>query len=622
MLSINTNLSSLIAQNSMKESTNKLNQAIERMTTGAKINHAKDNAANYSISTDMSTKISAYNVAEDNASMGLDMLTTASDTISEMQNHAERLRALTTQARNGTYGGKSLEAIQAEANAIYAEINRLYSTAKYNGISLFNQSEYDIPDYMPKADPITGFIEDPYDYSEEDLKNITSISKVTNTFTENEYKIETVDDLAKLAKLTNDGVDTTGKTFILANDLDLKEYCEEHKDEGGWTPIGNEIEAYKFQGTFNGNGNVISNLTINRLTDDYQGLFGYTRVGQIKNLGMVSCDIKAKQRAGCVVGYSVSTVSNCFATGIVNAKERLGGLAGRLQGATTNCYFKGEVLGDSYVGGLAGTGSKVSNCYAMAVTTGLDHVGGLLGESYSLVDNCYSVGEVIGIKLVGGLIGKVYAPTNSSKIKNSISYTNVTGEDIETTGNLVGAAHLTDSEAQFGSLEITKCSAAQQNIKLVGCVCKLGAIVIDYDMSMMLAGIEEIQLRDISTNLQVGIKDKLSSKLKMNTNFELDLGKVVRFGIDSDYALNAIDDFVNLLSEKQTELGAVQNRLFSALDEISTQRENLISSRSTLRDADIAEVSSQYIQQQILQQASATLMATANQSPAIALQLI
>ena len=56
--------------------------------------------------------------------------------------------------------------------------------------------------------------------------------------------------------------------------------------------------------------------------------------------------------------------------------------------------------------------------------------------------------------------------------------------------------------------------------------------------------------------------------------------------------------------------------------EISTQYENLVSSRSTLRDADIAKESSIYIQQQILQQASSTLLATANQSPSIALQLI
>jgi flagellin len=63
MINLNTNLSSLIAQQSLSESTNKLNQAIERMSTGFKINHASDNAANYSISTNMTTKIGAYQVA-------------------------------------------------------------------------------------------------------------------------------------------------------------------------------------------------------------------------------------------------------------------------------------------------------------------------------------------------------------------------------------------------------------------------------------------------------------------------------------------------------------------------------------------------------------------------------
>ena len=86
--------------------------------------------------------------------------------------------------------------------------------------------------------------------------------------------------------------------------------------------------------------------------------------------------------------------------------------------------------------------------------------------------------------------------------------------------------------------------------------------------------------------------------------------------------IETIDKFITQVSEKQTELGAVQNRLESALKEISTQYENLVSSRSTLRDADIAEVSSEYIRQQILQQASATLLSTANQSASIALSLI
>ena len=74
MLTINTNLSSLLVQSNLKTSTNGLNTAIERMTTGFKINHAKDNAANYSINTQLSSKLSSYCTAQDNALVGLDMI--------------------------------------------------------------------------------------------------------------------------------------------------------------------------------------------------------------------------------------------------------------------------------------------------------------------------------------------------------------------------------------------------------------------------------------------------------------------------------------------------------------------------------------------------------------------
>ena len=70
MITLRSNLSSIIAQKSLSESTNKLNLAVERMSTGFKINHAKDNAANYSISTNMTTKIGGYQVAQENVAMG------------------------------------------------------------------------------------------------------------------------------------------------------------------------------------------------------------------------------------------------------------------------------------------------------------------------------------------------------------------------------------------------------------------------------------------------------------------------------------------------------------------------------------------------------------------------
>ena len=123
--------------------------------------------------------------------------------------------------------------------------------------------------------------------------------------------------------------------------------------------------------------------------------------------------------------------------------------------------------------------------------------------------------------------------------------------------------------------------------------------------------------------LQVGIDADINSRLSVQLSFSIGSYQNFRkIGLDNNDYLTEIDDMLAILNERQVEFGAVQNRLMSVLDEIAIKRDNLISSRSTLRDADIAELSSTYIQQQILQQASATLLATANQSPSIALQLI
>ena len=83
-----------------------------------------------------------------------------------------------------------------------------------------------------------------------------------------------------------------------------------------------------------------------------------------------------------------------------------------------------------------------------------------------------------------------------------------------------------------------------------------------------------------------------------------------------------IDNAIDEISRRTTAIGAAQNRVESAVSAIDVQSQNLTSSLSTLRDTDVASESSNYIQAQILQQASATLLATANQTPSIALNLI
>ena len=146
-LTINTNISSIIAQRSLNHATNSMNTSIERMTTGYKITHAKDNAAGYSIANAWETKLGSLDVATDNAATGLDLLTTAEETYGLLTSHLQRVRDLTEQAANGTYGSTSLKAIASEVTARLQEINRLSANAEFNGIKLMAF------DTDPAADP-------------------------------------------------------------------------------------------------------------------------------------------------------------------------------------------------------------------------------------------------------------------------------------------------------------------------------------------------------------------------------------------------------------------------------------------------------------------------------------
>ena len=135
-LTINTNMSSLIVQKNLNSATTSLNNAIERMTTGYKINHAKDNAAGFSIANNWKTKLGSLDIASENASMGADMLKTTEENYSLITEHLQRVRDLTEQAANGTYGSDSLKAIASEMTARLNEIDRIAANAEFNGISL------------------------------------------------------------------------------------------------------------------------------------------------------------------------------------------------------------------------------------------------------------------------------------------------------------------------------------------------------------------------------------------------------------------------------------------------------------------------------------------------------
>ena len=137
-ITINTNLASLTAQHNLSMATKGMNTAMQRLTTGYRINSGKDDAAGSSVSTLMEAQISGYDVAEANASMGLSLLNTAEGVLNIVGEYLQRIRDLTEQAANGTYGTSSMTAIRTEVQQRMEEINRLCTVIDFNGVKLLD----------------------------------------------------------------------------------------------------------------------------------------------------------------------------------------------------------------------------------------------------------------------------------------------------------------------------------------------------------------------------------------------------------------------------------------------------------------------------------------------------
>jgi len=137
-LTINTNMASMLVQRNMTASTNALNTAIQRMTTGYRINSAKDDAAGMAVAIKLDTQLGAYDVASQNVQMGSSLLTTLEENDNLVLGHLQRIRDLAEQAANGVYDSSSTSAITAEIDARIAEINRLSGSVEFNGIKLLD----------------------------------------------------------------------------------------------------------------------------------------------------------------------------------------------------------------------------------------------------------------------------------------------------------------------------------------------------------------------------------------------------------------------------------------------------------------------------------------------------
>ena len=130
---INTNVASLNAQRNLNRSQGLLNQSLERLSTGLRINSAKDDAAGLAISERFTTQIRGINQAVRNASDGISLSQTAEAALGELTNNLQRIRELAVQSANATNSGSDRSALNAEVQQRIAEVERIASQTSFNG---------------------------------------------------------------------------------------------------------------------------------------------------------------------------------------------------------------------------------------------------------------------------------------------------------------------------------------------------------------------------------------------------------------------------------------------------------------------------------------------------------
>jgi flagellin len=135
---INTNIASLNAQRNLSMSQSALNTSIQRLSSGLRINSAKDDAAGLAIATRMSSQINGLNVAARNANDGISLAQTAEGDLSTITNNLQRIRDLAVQSRNATNSTTDRAALDTEAQQLKAEIDRVANTSSFNGVKLLD----------------------------------------------------------------------------------------------------------------------------------------------------------------------------------------------------------------------------------------------------------------------------------------------------------------------------------------------------------------------------------------------------------------------------------------------------------------------------------------------------
>jgi flagellin len=501
---INTNIASLTAQRNLTMSQASLQTSMQRLSSGLRINSAKDDAAGLAISDRMTSQIRGLNQASRNANDGISLSQVAEGAMGSISTNLQRIRELAVQSANGTNSSSDRAALQQEVSQLKSEIARVASQTQFNGLNLLDGS-FTTQMFQVGAN----------------ANQTIGVSVASALATD----------------MGNNKVTTSLTTPTIATPL---------LSAGPLSTAANVTTAV--------NGFATQTLTI-------------AGNGAVKSTNPLVGTIAAAS------AKTIATAANAFTseTGVTAVPTNKATISGVLQPGSVQF----ELMG--------------ANATPITISATVSSITDLSGIAQAINSQSGSTGVTAAADKSGNLV-----------------LTNTTGDDIRV-GNLSGAsAGLTgativgvdnSTPAAFGA------AASGTEVATVG-----GSVTFNSSNGFTTSS-------DAYGTL---IKDAASSGSALSAVATIDIGSAA----GATDALLTVDAALATVSSNRAQLGAVQNRFLTTIDNLNTTSENLSASRSRIQDADFAMETANLSRTQILQQAGTAMVAQANQLPQGVLALL
>lgn len=670
---INTNLASLFAQNSLSNAQNNLAQSVQRLSSGLRINSAKDDAAGLAISQNMQSQINGTNQSVRNLNDATNLLQTADTSLSTIQDMLLRLKQLATQGYDGSLStGQKLNIVQ-EMKDLNSEINATAQRTAFNGINLLTsgssvdlansdiQAGYAVSNAAIGVDVRTGSL-GAYALggrsASTGLGDAASSGSSTNTTFSISIDPKMANKLPGSILLTSNGANltmtgtinglATSQTLVVADSVgNATGSTNKVNDQTlNFDQFGLEINlrATTGVGTTHTGATIASSFS----STNYKNLHITGKTAEVTDVslsgvapGSYSLSYTA---AGVISGTSANLitavtsgtgVTGFTATGTAYTKSGVSIVGGSGTGATAditvgttgtitaitivsggNGYLAGETLAieagwDSVVSGDGGSGKRTTFTLASG-----DVTAGTAANARTLVMS----GTINGVATTQSLAISA-AAANSSQIIDFSSFGakfTVQSYQAQSGAQIVGAIAALNTVGGTTAGQLVVNQGANSALKFQSGATSDAFIQIDtLNVQTGTTGTNAGQSTEMMT---LGTRISQTGAGNLGTLGSNDSIEIWQTAFRN--AAAAVDNAIDYISDKRATFGSQMNRLSYVSTNLQAQSTNLQQSRSAMMDTDFAAETAKLTKGQIMQQAATAMLAQANQMPNVILSLL